>query len=121
MELETLLYEKEDRVAILTLNRPEVRNAFNYKMADELGQAWQTIKTDPEVTCVIVTGAGEKALCTGVDVVSVQQEGGFDRDDVPDEEPPLPQHDGDSESMLEARHYGRQRYGVRRGSALHRR
>lgn len=79
MEFETLLYEKEDRVAILTLNRPEQRNAFDYTMADELGQAWQAIKQDAGVTCVIVTGAGEKALCTGVDVAAVSGSGGFDR------------------------------------------
>ena len=59
MTFETLLYEKQDRVAVLTLNRPEQRNAFDAVMADELGRAWQSIKRDPVVTCVIVTGAGD--------------------------------------------------------------
>ena len=68
MEFETLLYEVEDGVLTLTLNRPEHLNAFNYKMAAELQQAWQHIKKDPEVVCVIVTGAGDRALCTGFDV-----------------------------------------------------
>ena len=91
MEFETLLYEKEDRVAILTLNRPEQRNAFDYTMARELRQAWEAIKADPEITCTILTGAGEKALCTGVDVAAVSAEGGFDRkaEPGPAEDPPF--------------------------------
>ncbi|MBW2229909.1 MAG: enoyl-CoA hydratase/isomerase family protein [Deltaproteobacteria bacterium] len=89
MSFETLLYEKQDRIATLTLNRPERRNAFNHTMAEELGQAWEAIKADPEVACVILTGAGDKALCTGVDVTSVVEAGGFDRDDMPAEEPPF--------------------------------
>jgi enoyl-CoA hydratase/carnithine racemase len=68
MQLETLLYEVEDRVATLTLNRPERHNSFNTKMALELREAWTEIKRDPAVVCVIVTGAGEKAFCTGMDV-----------------------------------------------------
>ncbi|MFQ5418544.1 MAG: enoyl-CoA hydratase/isomerase family protein [Myxococcota bacterium] len=89
MTFETLLYDKEDRVAILTLNRPERRNAFDWTMALELGRAWQAIKRDPEVACVVVTGAGDKALCTGVDVAAVVEDGGFDRTDVPREDPPF--------------------------------
>ena len=71
MTFETLLYEKRDRVATITLNRPERYNAFNVTMAKELRAAWEGVKADPEVTCVILTGAGEKALCTGVDVQAV--------------------------------------------------
>ncbi len=90
MKFETLLYEVEDRVATRTLNRPERRNAFNYKMAEELCQAWDLVKCDPDVTCAIVTGAGDKALCTGVDVTSIVEEGGFERsDDAPAEDPPF--------------------------------
>jgi enoyl-CoA hydratase/carnithine racemase len=89
MEFETLLYDKEDRVATLTLNRPERHNAFDWTMAAELGRVWEAVKTDPEVTCVIVTGAGDKALCTGVDVTSVVEDGGFDRPELPQDEPPF--------------------------------
>ncbi len=71
MDFETLLYDKQDGVVTLTLNRPERRNAFNLTMANELRQAWDAIKTDPEVVCAIVTGAGEKAFCTGMDVADV--------------------------------------------------
>ena len=91
MEFETLLYEQDDRVAVLTLNRPERRNAFDYTMAEELGRAWQAIKRDPGVTCVIVTGAGDQALSTGVDVGAIAERGGFDQKagTGPEPEPPF--------------------------------
>jgi enoyl-CoA hydratase/carnithine racemase len=71
MRFETLLFEKADRVATITLNRPERHNAFNVAMARELRQAWEAVKTDPGITCAILTGAGDRALCTGVDVDTV--------------------------------------------------
>jgi enoyl-CoA hydratase/carnithine racemase len=89
MDFETLLYQTEDRVTTITLNRPERRNAFNSLMARELAQAWQAIKDDPDTTCVILTGAGEKALCTGVDVEAVVAEGGFDPTGPPAEDTPF--------------------------------
>jgi enoyl-CoA hydratase/carnithine racemase len=67
----TLLVEKRDRVATLTLNRPERHNAFNLAMARELDAFWADAKRDPEVVCVIVTGAGEKSFCTGMDIGDV--------------------------------------------------
>ncbi len=71
MAFDTLVYERDDRVATITLNRPERHNAFNLVMARELRQAWEAVKADPEVVCVIVTGAGDRALCTGVDLEAV--------------------------------------------------
>ncbi len=71
MDFETLLYDKHEGVATLTLNRPEVRNAFNVKMANELKDAWDVIKKDPEVVTVVLTGAGSKALCVGMDLSDV--------------------------------------------------
>ncbi len=68
---ETILYETQDGVATITLNRPERHNAFNVAMADELGRAWAEVKRDPAVVCAIVTGAGERAFCTGMDVAEV--------------------------------------------------
>jgi E-phenylitaconyl-CoA hydratase len=70
---ETLLLERRDGVAALTLNRPERHNAFNTAMALELRRAWEEIKADPEVVCAIVTGAGDKAFCTGADVTEVAE------------------------------------------------
>jgi enoyl-CoA hydratase/carnithine racemase len=71
MNFETIRYEVENRVATLTLNRPERHNAFNVAMALELRRAWADVKRDPAVVCVIVTGAGERAFCTGMDVADV--------------------------------------------------
>jgi enoyl-CoA hydratase/carnithine racemase len=71
VRFETLRSEKSDGVATLTLNRPERLNAFNTAMARELRVFWEDAKADPDVVCVIVTGAGEKAFCTGADVTEV--------------------------------------------------
>ena len=68
MAYDTLLYEKSDRVATITLHRPERHNAFTMAMAGELGEVWAEVKRDPEVVCVVLTGAGERAFCTGFDV-----------------------------------------------------
>ena len=73
MSYEHILYEKQDGVATLTLNRPERRNAFNVAMALALRSAWDDVKRDPEVVCAIVTGAGDKAFCTGMDVADVAE------------------------------------------------
>jgi E-phenylitaconyl-CoA hydratase len=87
MGFQTLLYDVEGRVATLTLNRPERRNAFDRSMALELRRAWTAIERDPEVSCAIVTGAGDQAFCSGVDVSSVMEEGGFERRDAPPQRP----------------------------------
>ena len=71
MSYENILYDKQDGVATITLNRPERRNAFNVATALELRRAWEDVKKDPAVVCVIVTGAGDKAFCTGMDVGDV--------------------------------------------------
>ncbi len=71
MAYETILLDVRGRVATLTLNRPERHNAFNLQMAQELKAAWAEIHASPEVVCAIVTGAGERAFCTGMDVADV--------------------------------------------------
>lgn len=57
----------EDHVATITLNRPDRRNALNYRAYDELEQAFRLATADPEVRCVIVTGT-DPAFCSGDDV-----------------------------------------------------
>jgi enoyl-CoA hydratase/carnithine racemase len=64
---ETLLYEERDGVAIATLNRPEVHNSFNLLMQSELRQMWRSLRSNDDVRVVILTGAGEKAFCAGID------------------------------------------------------
>lgn len=70
-DFETIRVEREERVATLTLNRPERHNAFNVAMSRELERAWRELERDPEVVCIVVTGAGERAFCTGMDMADV--------------------------------------------------
>jgi enoyl-CoA hydratase/carnithine racemase len=64
---ETILYEEIDRVAWVTLNRPEVHNAFNVQMQHELKDVWRSLRTNEDVRCAVLTGAGERAFCAGID------------------------------------------------------
>jgi enoyl-CoA hydratase/carnithine racemase len=66
-DLETLQYEERGAVAVVTLNRPEVHNAFNLQMQHELRRVWRGLRTNDAVQAVVLTGAGEKAFCTGID------------------------------------------------------
>jgi enoyl-CoA hydratase/carnithine racemase len=49
------------------LNRPEVHNAFNLEMQHELHQVWRALRLNRDIRCVIWTGAGDEAFCTGID------------------------------------------------------
>jgi len=64
---ETLLYDEADGVATVTLNRPDVLNAFNAKMREELQHVWRFLRGHDAVRAIILTGAGDKAWCTGID------------------------------------------------------
>jgi len=69
MSYETILVEKSsDGVTTVTLNRPEVLNAFNQRMEDEFAQLWSEVKSDDNVRAVVLAAAGDRAFCTGVDV-----------------------------------------------------
>jgi enoyl-CoA hydratase len=63
-----LLFEKRNRIAYLTFNRPEVHNSFNPEMMVRLAEAWQEIDQDDDVRAVIVTGAGKVAFSAGADL-----------------------------------------------------
>jgi enoyl-CoA hydratase/carnithine racemase len=65
--LSTITYNVRDYVAQVTLNRPEVHNAFNERMQDELAALWRHIRLDDAVRVVVLTGAGDRAFCTGID------------------------------------------------------
>lgn len=76
MEHETIEYTERDGVAVVTLNRPEVHNAFNETMKHELRGIWQSLRTNDDVRAVVLTAAGEKAFCTGIDRSEVPAEEG---------------------------------------------
>ncbi|MDX8534257.1 crotonase/enoyl-CoA hydratase family protein [Mesorhizobium sp. VK25A] len=65
---ELVLSETRDRVAILTLNRPDKLNALNYALIDRLLSLLDLIETDDSVRAVILTGAGERAFSAGADI-----------------------------------------------------
>lgn len=63
-----LLYEKRERIAYITLNRPEVHNALSFELIQQLKEAWRDFREDPEVWVAIVTGAGDRAFTAGLDL-----------------------------------------------------
>lgn len=67
MEYQDLLFEVRDHVATITLNRPEVYNAFRGQTCVELVKALARAGYDKDVGAIVLTGAGEKAFCTGGD------------------------------------------------------
>ncbi|MCZ6459093.1 MAG: crotonase/enoyl-CoA hydratase family protein [Gammaproteobacteria bacterium] len=67
MSYNTIIYEVEDRILTLTLNRPEILNAFNREMLSEMVDAFDRADADDEVRVIIVTGAG-RAFCAGADL-----------------------------------------------------
>jgi enoyl-CoA hydratase/carnithine racemase len=66
-DYETVLYEEINGVAWVTLNRPEVHNAFNIQMQHELKDVWRSLRTNEDVRCAVLTGAGDRAFCSGID------------------------------------------------------
>lgn len=65
---ETVIYEKRDSVAYITLNRPKALNVYNIKMRDELYQVFGAMRADEEVKAGIIQGAGDRAFCAGADL-----------------------------------------------------
>ena len=67
MDFAEIIYEKKDRVATVTMNRPEKMNAWTPKMGAEMRTAMLDAERDPAVGAIIVTGAG-RAYCAGADM-----------------------------------------------------
>src|SRR3982074_809990 len=65
---ETLLLERAGRVAIVTINRPDKRNALNIKTREEGAAALEELSSDDSVGVVVFTGAGDKAFVAGADI-----------------------------------------------------
>ena len=68
MSYETLIYEKQDGIATVTINRPEKRNAWTTQMSEEIIAVFGRMEDDPEVLVTILTGSGDKAFSAGADL-----------------------------------------------------
>jgi enoyl-CoA hydratase/carnithine racemase len=68
----TLIYEKQDAIAWITLNRPEVLNAYNTVMRDDLWEVLSAVRDDDDVRALILRGAG-RAFCAGADLTEFGQ------------------------------------------------
>lgn len=66
--MSTVLYQVENHIATITLNRPEAMNCFNYEMLKNLEEVVEDIRSNSDVRVVFITGAGEKAFSVGADL-----------------------------------------------------
>lgn len=66
-DLTAIDYRTEGAVAWVTLNRPDRHNAFDEALATELRAVWRALRFDDSVRAIVLTGAGDKAFCTGID------------------------------------------------------
>jgi enoyl-CoA hydratase/carnithine racemase len=75
MEFETILFDVDEHVATITLNRPERLNATNDTARSELGDAWGIVRDDPQIRVAIITGAGDRAFSVGQDIRATSESG----------------------------------------------
>ncbi len=80
---EDILYEKSGGIAKITINRPDVRNAFRPRTVDEMIDAFEDVREDSSVGVAILTGAGHEAFCSGGDQRVRGEAGYVDEDHVP--------------------------------------
>lgn len=66
-----IIFEKEEGIAVIRFNRPEVMNAFDMETVEELIKAIGRIRNDDDTQVLIITGTG-KALCVGVDLTTIK-------------------------------------------------
>lgn len=65
--------ERRENILVITINRPEARNAVNGEVSTLLGNALHEADTDPEIRAVVVTGAGDKSFCAGADLKAISR------------------------------------------------
>ena len=83
MEFKNILIEKRTNCVIISLNRPEVLNSFNYAMADEFLMAFNDAEKDDSVRAILITGAG-RAFCAGQDLEEATKKNGPSIDEIID-------------------------------------
>lgn len=85
MSYQVIKTDQVDRVAIITLNRPEVLNALNLQLVQEIDQAITEMERDESVGAIILTGAGERAFSAGADIHENRERSPEDREQVQEE------------------------------------
>jgi enoyl-CoA hydratase len=73
-----ILVERDERVGIVTLNRPKELNALNTTLVGELAEAMEVFDRDDEIRCIVLTGAGEKAFAAGADIKEMSDKSPID-------------------------------------------
>src|SRR5262245_12564098 len=68
MVYQNILLEMRDRISVLTINRPDKRNALNEATRNEILHALDSLDSSPDLRVLIVTGAGDKAFIAGADI-----------------------------------------------------
>lgn len=68
-----IIYEKRDRIVIITINRPEKLNAMDPEANEQLTEAWINFRNDPDAWVAILTGTGDRAFSAGADLASASQ------------------------------------------------
>ncbi len=96
-DLQFVRYEKAGHIAYVTINRPDVMNALHPPAHEELGRVWQDFKADDDAWVAIVTGAGDRAFCAGMDL----RHRAATQDQQP---PPPPRPDAGFGSLTNPRH-----------------
>ena len=71
MTFENLIWQQNDQIVLITINRPQKLNALNVKTMQELDQAFSAVYADPNIRGVILTGSGEKAFVAGADISEI--------------------------------------------------
>ncbi|HEX5606467.1 MAG TPA: enoyl-CoA hydratase/isomerase family protein, partial [Candidatus Binatia bacterium] len=71
MGYQNILTERVDKIAVITMNRPEKLNALSYELACEIDEELTKIESDDEVRAVILTGAGPRAFSAGGDIMQI--------------------------------------------------
>ncbi|HEX76807.1 MAG TPA: crotonase [Dehalococcoidia bacterium] len=73
MDLQNTIFEREDNIAIITVNRPDKRNALNKDVRRELRAILEEVKADPRIKVLVITGAGDKAFIAGSDIAELKE------------------------------------------------
>src|SRR5688572_27556561 len=99
----TVLRERRQRIEVITIDRPEVRNAIDAETFSDLSKAFDAAEADADVWAVILTGAGDKAFSSGQDLKSLASGNGLDQvDDDPSKGFARVVHGGFSKPLIAA-------------------